>query len=173
MASKPEESPPPPPLLGSGGDRQAVKGPAGTQPEQLRRRCGDDERWGGEGGCAALLRRKGGGGSRRGGGGGVPGSEAHPSGVWGCARPAGGGVRPARAGGGAHAQGNTERQVVDGLRTEVCGQQQQSNDPSNIQHSPNTPTAGLRERGNNTSKSTGRTGRQNAATRRNMRRENG
>ena len=30
---------------------------------------------------------------------------------------------------GAHAQGNTERQVVDGLRTEVCGQQKQSNDP--------------------------------------------
>ena len=40
-----------------------------------------------------------------------------------------------------------------------------------IQHSPNTPTTGLRERGSNTSKSTGRSGRQNAATRRNMRRE--
>ena len=39
------------------------------------------------------------------------------------------------------------------------------------QHSPNTPTAGLRERGNDTSRSTGRSGRQNAATRRNMRRE--
>ena len=39
------------------------------------------------------------------------------------------------------------------------------------QHSPNTPTTGLRERGNDTSKSTGRSGRQNAATRRNMRRE--
>ena len=35
----------------------------------------------------------------------------------------------------------------------------------------NTPTTGLRERGNDTSKSTGRSGRQNAATRRNMRRE--
>ena len=33
-----------------------------------------------------------------------------------------------------------------------------------------TPTAGLRERGNDTSRSTGRSGRQNAATRRNMRR---
>ena len=32
-------------------------------------------------------------------------------------------------------------------------------------------TTGLRERGNDTSKSTGRSGRQNAATRRNMRRE--
>ena len=42
---------------------------------------------------------------------------------------------------------------------------------SHIQHSPNTPTTGLRERGNDTSKSTGRSGRQNAATRRNMRRE--
>ena len=39
-----------------------------------------------------------------------------------------------------------------------------------IQHSPNTPT-GLRERGNDTSKSTGRSGRQKVATRRNMRRE--
>ena len=37
---------------------------------------------------------------------------------------------------GAHAHGNTERQVVDGLRTEVCGQQQQSNDPRNNQHNP-------------------------------------
>ena len=39
------------------------------------------------------------------------------------------------------------------------------------QHSPGTPTTGLREHGNDTSKSTGRSGRQNAATRRNMRRE--
>ena len=34
-----------------------------------------------------------------------------------------------------------------------------------------TPTTGLRERGNDTSKSTGRSSRQKAATRRNMRRE--
>ena len=40
-----------------------------------------------------------------------------------------------------------------------------------IQHSPITPTTGLRERGNDTSRSTGRSGRQNAATRRNMRSE--
>ena len=40
-----------------------------------------------------------------------------------------------------------------------------------IQHSPGTPTAGLRERGNDTRRSTGRSGRQNAAPRRNMRRE--
>ena len=40
-----------------------------------------------------------------------------------------------------------------------------------IQHSPNTPNTGLRERGNDTSKSTGRSGRQKAATRRNMRRK--
>ena len=43
--------------------------------------------------------------------------------------------------------------------------------PCHIQHSPNTPATGLRERGNDTSKSTGRSGRQKAATRRNMRRE--
>ena len=36
---------------------------------------------------------------------------------------------------------------------------------------PGTPTTGLRERGNDTSRSTGRSGRQNAAPRRNMRRE--
>ena len=88
-----------------------------------------------------------------------------------------------------HTEGNTERQVVDSLRTEVCGQQNQSNDPRNnqhkpntpttgrrwptngtsrhIQHSPGTPTTGLRERGNDTSRSTGQ---QKAATRRNMRR---
>ena len=40
-----------------------------------------------------------------------------------------------------------------------------------IQHSPGTPTTGLHERGNDTSRSTGRSGRQKAATRRNMRRE--
>ena len=39
------------------------------------------------------------------------------------------------------------------------------------QHSPGTPTTGLRERGNDTSGSTGRSGRQKAATRHNMRRE--
>ena len=82
---------------------------------------------------------------------------------------AGGCVLIGWVGGGAH--GNAARQVVDGLRTEVWGQQQQSNDPRHIQHSPSTPTTGLRERGNDTSRSTGRSGRQNAATRRNMRRK--
>ena len=43
--------------------------------------------------------------------------------------------------------------------------------PCHIQHSPNTPTTGLCERGKDTSRSTGRSGRQKAATRRNMRRE--
>ena len=38
--------------------------------------------------------------------------------------------------------GKTARQVVDGLRTEVCGHQKQSNDPRNNQHNPNTPTTG-------------------------------
>ena len=36
--------------------------------------------------------------------------------------------------------------------------------PCHIQHSPNTPTTGLRERGNDTSRSTSRSGQQNAAT---------
>ena len=52
------------------------------------------------------------------------------------------------------------------------GKRKRTNGTSrHIQHSPGTPTAGLRERGNDTSKSTGRSGQQNAATRRNMRRE--
>ena len=73
---------------------------------------------------------------------------------------------------GPHAHRNAVRRVVDDRRVaEVCGQQKPSSDPRNNQHSPNTPTTGLRERGNDTSGSTGRSGRQNAATRRNMRRE--
>ena len=94
---------------------------------------------------------------------------------------------------GPHTHGNTARQVMDGLWTEARGQQKQSSNPGNnqhnlntpttgrrwrangtpchIQHSPGTPTTGLRERGNDTSQSTGRSGRQKAATRRNMRRE--
>ena len=45
---------------------------------------------------------------------------------------------------GAHAHGNTERQAMDGLRTEVCGQQKQSNNPHNNQHILNTPIIGRR-----------------------------
>ena len=43
--------------------------------------------------------------------------------------------------------------------------------PATSRTAPGTPITGLRERGNDTSRSTGRSGRQNAATRRNMRRE--
>ena len=43
--------------------------------------------------------------------------------------------------------------------------------PAPTNTTPRTSITGLRERGNDTSKSTGRSGRQNAATRRNMRRE--
>ena len=39
---------------------------------------------------------------------------------------------------------NTARQAMDGLWTEVCGQQKQSNDPGNNQHILNTPTIGRR-----------------------------
>ena len=83
--------------------------------------------------------------------------------------PLGGGGRGQGGAPGPHR--NTARQAMDGLWTEVCGQQKQSNDPGNNQHILNTPTTGLRERGNDTSKSTGRSGRQKIATRRNMRRE--
>ena len=74
----------------------------------------------------------------------------------------------------------------------MCGQQKPSNYPRSNQHNPvrqllgtansqtapaatstgpSTPTMGLRGRGNNASRSTGRSSRQNAATRRTMRRE--
>ena len=45
-------------------------------------------------------------------------------------------------GGGPHR--NTARQAMDGLWTEVCGQQKQSNDPGNNQHILNTPIIGRR-----------------------------
>ena len=39
---------------------------------------------------------------------------------------------------------NTARQAMDGLWTEVCGQQKQSIDPGNNQHILNTPIIGRR-----------------------------
>ena len=45
---------------------------------------------------------------------------------------------------GPHAQRNTARQAMDGLWTEVCGQQKQSNDPGNTRHILNTPIIGRR-----------------------------
>ena len=88
---------------------------------------------------------------------------------------------------GPHTHGNAATQVVDDRRAEVHGQQKPSNDPHNNQlnlgapttelrhkrhqHSPSTPTIGLHERGNDTSRSTSCSGRQNAATQCNMRRE--
>ena len=50
----------------------------------------------------------------------------------------------AAAGGGGGAHRNTARQAMDGLWTEVCGQQKQSNDPGNNQHILNTPIIGRR-----------------------------
>ena len=44
----------------------------------------------------------------------------------------------------ASAHENTARQVMDGLRTEICGQQKQSNEPRNNQHILNTPATGRR-----------------------------
>ena len=40
---------------------------------------------------------------------------------------------------GPHAHRNTARQATDGLWTEVCGQQKQSEDPGNNQHILNSP----------------------------------
>ena len=73
--------------------------------------------------------------------------------------------------GGVEHLGLTHTETQRGRAAEVREQRNPSNDPRSHQHSPDTPTTGLRERGNDTSRSTGRSGRQNAATRRNMRRE--
>ena len=51
-----------------------------------------------------------------------------------------------RGGGGGHAHGNAARQVMDGLRTEVCGQPSKNRQttPTTTSTSPNTPTIGRR-----------------------------
>ena len=72
---------------------------------------------------------------------------------------------------GPHTHGNVGRQVVVDRSTEVRGQQKLSNDPRSNQHNPGTPMMAIRERGNNTSRSTGRSSRQNAAIGRSMLRE--
>ena len=46
--------------------------------------------------------------------------------------------------GGVEGNRNTARQAMDGLWTEVCGQQKQSNDPGNNQHILNMPIIGHR-----------------------------
>ena len=43
---------------------------------------------------------------------------------------------------GPHTHRNTARQATDGLWTEACGQQKQSNDPGNNLHILNTPIIG-------------------------------
>ena len=45
---------------------------------------------------------------------------------------------------GRHAHGNAARHAVDDRRAEVCGQRKPSDDPSNNQHNPGTPTTGHR-----------------------------
>ena len=93
---------------------------------------------------------------------------------------------------GPHAHRNTARQVVDDQNAEGSGRQRPRNDPRSNQHNPRsnqhnprsnqhnprsnqhnpgTPTTGLRQRENDSSRNVGGSGRQNAATRRSMRRE--
>ena len=64
---------------------------------------------------------------------------------------------------GACVGGGSERRCV--------GSENRQTTPATSSTAPGTPTTGLHERGNDTSRSTGRSGRQNAATRRNMRRD--
>ena len=57
---------------------------------------------------------------------------------------------------GPHAHGNTARQVVDEQNAEGSGQQKRRNDSHTNKHNPSTPTTGLRQRENNTSRNRGR-----------------
>ena len=75
------------------------------------------------------------------------------------------------AGGGGGAVVTPATTSTSSIRQLLGAADAQTAHQCHIQHSPSTPTTGLRERGNDTSKSTGRSGRQNAATRRNIRRE--
>ena len=61
--------------------------------------------------------------------------------------------------------------MVDDLNAEGSGQQKPYNDPRNNQHSPSAPTTGLRYRGNNTTRNTGRSDHQKALTRHSTRTE--
>ena len=70
-----------------------------------------------------------------------------------------------------HEQGAVTMMHGSGYRGGGGGHRSRTNGTRRNQNSPSTPTTGLCERGNDTSQSTGRSGRQNAATRRNMRRE--
>ena len=60
---------------------------------------------------------------------------------------------------------------MDDQNEEGSGQQWLGNDPHSNQHNPSTPATGLHQRGNDTSRNTDCSGRQNAATRHSMRRE--
>ena len=51
---------------------------------------------------------------------------------------------------GPDAHGNAATEGVDDRRAEVRGQRRPSNDPCTHQHSPSTPTTGLRKRGDDT-----------------------
>ena len=78
--------------------------------------------------------------------------------------------------GGAGHLGLTRTETQRGRLRMACGRRcvdskNSQTTPATTSTTPYTPTTGLRERGNDTSRSTGRSGRQNAATRRNMRRE--
>ena len=82
-----------------------------------------------------------------------------------CGRPEDGGVWTAK-------QSNDPCDTQHNPNTPTTGRHWRTNGTAyHIQHSPSTPTTGLHERGNDTSGSTGRSGQQKAATRRNMRRE--
>ena len=61
-----------------------------------------------------------------------------------CAYGGGGGLDSAWRNRALGPHRNTARQAMDGLWTEVCGQQKQSNDPGIHQHILNTPIIGRR-----------------------------
>ena len=79
------------------------------------------------------------------------------------------GLQPSQGGGGAGVTPTaTSTSSIPQL---LCAADAQTAHPATSHTAPAHQTTGLRERGNDTSRSTGRSGRQNAATRRNMRRD--
>ena len=126
------------------------------------------------------LRRGLGGGTRDPGSGGAQGVDGwynawRSGGTWasrtrkrseaGCGRPEGGGAWAAKT------VKRPPQQPAQPPVRQLLGTAIEQTAPATFSTAPAHQTTGLRERGNDTSKSTGRSGRQKAATRRNMRRE--
>ena len=126
--SPPADPPPPGPLTPAFAGAKPAQGPPGPRGWALRTGraalCGP-----GHPGPRPPSHQMGGGGGRH-----IP--------IEGPRAIGGGGYKVPTYSTSAHR--NTARQAMDGLWTEVCGRQKQSNEPGNNQHILNTPIIGRR-----------------------------